>query len=112
MTTVGHNSCIADKYLTTEVSTTRKIVIRESSEDLDSPEYSYDSNDLRTPGAEENSSKHISFTELLLTPEKTTLVMEPTLVMKPAVNSCSVILAKELFVNKKDLKNTDNTCIS
>ena len=28
------------------------------------------------------------------------------------MNSRSVILAKELFVDKKDYQNTDNTCIN
>ncbi len=37
----------------------------ESSEDLDSSEYSYDAGDLDTPGTEDKSSKHTSFTELL-----------------------------------------------
>ena len=69
-----------------------------SSEDLDSPGYSYDSDDLDTPKAEENSSKMNSFTELLLTPKKK---RKTTLIMKPATNNRSVILAKKLFVDKK-----------
>ena len=32
--------------------------------------------------------------------------------MKSAMNSRGVILAKELFVDKKDLKNSDNTRIN
>ena len=74
----------------------------ESSEDLDSSEHSYDSDDLDTPEAEKNSFNHTSFTESLITPKKkrkTTRVME----LKPVMNSRGVILAKELFVNKKDL---------
>ena len=30
--------------------------------------------------------------------------------MKPAINSPGVILAKKLFVDKKDLKNTNKSC--
>ena len=49
----------------------------------------------------------MSFTELLLTPKWKT-----NNVMKPAINSLVVILAKELFVNKKYLKNADNIRIN
>ncbi len=34
----------------------------ERSENLNSSEYSYDADDLDTPGAEDKSSKHTSFT--------------------------------------------------
>ncbi len=54
----------------------------ESSEDLNSSEYSYDADVLDTPGAEDKSSKHTSFTELMLTPKekrKTTRVMKPAM---------------------------------
>ena len=81
----------------------------ESSECLYSPEYYYNSNDLDIPESEQNFSKHISFTELLLILKKK---RKTTRVMKPAMNSRDVILAKELFVDKKDLKNTDNICIN
>ncbi len=76
----------------------------ESSEDLDSSEYFYDADDLDTSGTEDKSSKHTYFTELLLTPKKR---RKTTRVMKPAMSSRGVILVKELFVDKKDLKNTD-----
>ena len=32
--------------------------------------------------------------------------------MKTSKNSCGVVLAKELFADKEDLKNTDNTRIN
>ncbi len=62
----------------------------ESSEDLDLSQYSYDADDLDIPGAEDKSSKHTSFTELLLTPQKK---RKTTRVLKPAMNSRGVILA-------------------
>ena len=32
--------------------------------------------------------------------------------MIPAMNSCDMILGNELFLEKKDLKNTDKSCIN
>ena len=63
----------------------------ETAEGLDSSEYSYDSNDLDTEGTEEISFKHTFFTELLLTRK---IKRKTTRVMKSAMNSRGVILAK------------------
>ena len=84
MATTGHNCCIEEQIRQhrrrLQTSSSSDI---ETSEDLDSPECSYDSNGLDIPGAEENSSNHTSFAKLLLTPKKK---RKTTRVMNPAMN--------------------------
>ena len=46
---------------------------------------------------------------MLLTPKRKRKTIRVT---KPAINSRGVILAKELFVDKKDLMNIDNILIN
>ena len=76
----------------------------ETTEDLDSDEYSYDSNELDASGSEENSSKHISFTELPLTPKR-----KRNYSHYETYEESQCDAGQKLFVDKEDLKNLDNT---
>ena len=84
-------------------------IATDGSENLDSPEYSYGSDNLDTPGAKENSFKHTLFHRIVAYNQKK---KENFCVMKPAKNSRGVKVAGQLFVNKKDVKNTDKSCIN